>query len=63
MRSGSPTFARWGVFYHGREGFDAFSKLRPVFQQGRISSVQMLFQPPYSGVARRVVNFMIRMKS
>jgi coniferyl-aldehyde dehydrogenase len=49
--------------YHGREGFDTFSKLRPVFQQGRISAVQMLFQPPYSGIARRVVDFMIRMKS
>jgi coniferyl-aldehyde dehydrogenase len=49
--------------YHGREGFDTFSKLRPVFLEGRISSVQMLFQPPCSGVARRVVNFMIRMKS
>ena len=28
--------------YHGREGFDTFSKLRPVFQQGLISSVQMV---------------------
>ena len=24
--------------YHGREGFETFSKLRPVFQQGRMSS-------------------------
>ncbi len=48
--------------YHGREGFDTFSKLRPVFQQGRMSAVQMMFQPPYSGVARRVLDFMIRMK-
>jgi len=49
--------------YHGREGFDTFSKLRPVFRQARISPVQMLFQPPYSGLARRVVDFMIRMRS
>ncbi len=49
--------------YHGREGFDTFSKLRPVFQQGRVSAVQMLLQPPYGGFSRRVLDFMIRMKS
>ena len=49
--------------YHGREGFDTFSKLRPVFQQGRMSSVQMMLQPPYRGLSRRLINFMIRMKS
>ncbi len=49
--------------YHGREGFDTFSKLRPVFQQGRMSAVQMLLQPPYGGFSRRVLDFMIRMKS
>jgi coniferyl-aldehyde dehydrogenase len=48
--------------YHGREGFDTFSKLRPVFQQGRLSAVQMMLQPPYTGFFRRVVDFMIRMK-
>ena len=26
--------------YHGREGFETFSKLRPVFHQARMSSVQ-----------------------
>ncbi len=49
--------------YHGREGFDTFSKLRPVFQQGRMSAVQMMLQPPYRGLSRRLINFMIRMKS
>lgn len=49
--------------YHGREGFDTFSKLRPVFQQGRISSVQTMLQPPYGRLSRRIVDFMIRMKS
>ena len=49
--------------YHGREGFNTFSKLRPVFEQGRLSAVQMLLQPPYRGFSRRVVDFMIRMKS
>ena len=49
--------------YHGREGFETFSKLRPVFQQGPISSVQMMMQPPYSGLAKRMLDFMIRMRS
>ena len=48
--------------YHGREGFDTFSKLRPVFQQGRFSSVQMMMQPPYGRMSRRIVDFMLRMK-
>ena len=49
--------------YHGREGFETFSKLRPVFRQARMSSVQMLMQPPYGAFAKRVVDFMIKMKS
>ena len=49
--------------YHGREGFDTFSKLRPVFQQARISSVQLLMQPPYGRLSRRLADFMIKLKS
>jgi coniferyl-aldehyde dehydrogenase len=49
--------------YHGPEGFETFSKMRPVFQQGPVSSVQMMMQPPYSGLARRMIDFMIRMRS
>ncbi len=49
--------------YHGREGFETFSKLRPVFRQARMSSVQMLMQPPYGVWSRRIVDFMIKMKS
>ncbi len=49
--------------YHGREGFETFSKMRPVFRQARMSSAQMLMQPPYGRLARRIVDFMIRMKS
>jgi coniferyl-aldehyde dehydrogenase len=48
--------------YHGRDGFDRFSKLRPVFEQGPLSPVQMLLQPPYSRWSRRIVDFMIAMK-
>jgi coniferyl-aldehyde dehydrogenase len=49
--------------YHGREGFDTFSKLRPVFQQGRISSAQLLMQPPYGRLARRALALLLRLKS
>ena len=49
--------------YHGPEGFETFSKMRPVFQQGPVSSVQMMMQPPYSRLARRMVDFMMRMRS
>ena len=49
--------------YHGREGFETFSKLRPVFQQARMSSVQMLMQPPYSGFSRRVVGLLMKLRS
>jgi coniferyl-aldehyde dehydrogenase len=49
--------------YHGREGFETFSKLRPVFQQGPLSPVQLFFQPPYSKLSKRLMDFMIKMRS
>ncbi len=49
--------------YHGREGFDTFSKLRPVFEQGPLSLVQLFLQPPYSRWSRRLIDFMIKMRS
>jgi coniferyl-aldehyde dehydrogenase len=49
--------------YHGREGFETFSKLRPVFYQGPFSSVQMLFQPPYAGRAMKLLRALIRFKT
>ena len=48
--------------YHGREGFETFSMMRPVFEPARISATQMFLQPPYGAVARRIVDTMIRMK-
>jgi coniferyl-aldehyde dehydrogenase len=33
--------------YHGREGFDTFTKKKPVFYQSRISATAML-RPPYA---------------
>ena len=44
--------------YHGYEGFLTFSKLTPVFQQGRISSIQFALQPPYGMLARRSLDWM-----
>ena len=49
--------------YHGREGFDTFSKLRPVFRQGPFSAIQMLFQPPYTRRALKLLNLLIRWKT
>jgi coniferyl-aldehyde dehydrogenase len=45
--------------YHGREGFETFSKLRPVFRQARFSSLGLL-APPYGRLADRMISFLIR---
>ena len=49
--------------YHSREGFTTFSKLRPVFRQAPFSAIQMLFQPPYTGIPMKVLEFMIKLKT
>jgi coniferyl-aldehyde dehydrogenase len=48
--------------YHSREGFNTFSKLRPVFYQGPFSAIQMLFQPPYGGRPLKILKAMIKMR-
>jgi coniferyl-aldehyde dehydrogenase len=45
--------------YHGREGFNTFSKLRPVFYQGKFPNVKFLM-PPYGAVADRLLRFLMR---
>jgi coniferyl-aldehyde dehydrogenase len=45
--------------YHGREGFETFSKLRPVFYQSRFSAMKFL-APPYGALAERVLRFLIK---
>ena len=45
--------------YHGREGFETFSKLRPVFRQARWSSLRML-RPPYGRLANWILAFLSR---
>lgn len=48
--------------YHGREGFETFSKMRPVFRQGPVSSVQAFFMPPYGRAQHRLVEWLLRIK-
>jgi coniferyl-aldehyde dehydrogenase len=45
--------------YHGRWGFDTFSKLKPVFRQAHFNAMG-LFLPPYRPLARRLLEFMKR---
>jgi len=45
--------------YHGRAGFETFSKLRPVFLQSRWASTWML-NPPYGGRFDRLLRWMLR---
>jgi coniferyl-aldehyde dehydrogenase len=48
--------------YHGFEGFLTFSKLRPIFRQGRVSSIQAFLQPPYGKRAKNVLDWMVRLR-
>ncbi|MDE2368795.1 MAG: coniferyl aldehyde dehydrogenase [Burkholderiales bacterium] len=45
--------------YHGHEGFETFSKMRPVFYQATFSSLKFL-APPYGKFADRVLAFLTR---
>ncbi|MCW5632353.1 MAG: coniferyl aldehyde dehydrogenase [Rubrivivax sp.] len=45
--------------YHGREGFETFSKLRPVFHQSRWASTALL-APPYGRRVERILSFLAR---
>ena len=45
--------------YHGKEGFDTFSKLRPVFYQARFASMKLLM-PPYGRFADWMLGFLTR---
>ena len=43
--------------YHGRWGFETFSKLKPVFRQSRVNGMA-LFLPPYRPAMRRMLRLM-----
>ncbi|WP_374355602.1 coniferyl aldehyde dehydrogenase [Chitinimonas sp.] len=45
--------------YHGREGFETFSKMKPVFAQSRINGVWLL-RPPYGKRVEQLLKLMLR---
>jgi coniferyl-aldehyde dehydrogenase len=45
--------------YHGRWGFDTFSKLTPVFRQSRFNGMK-LFLPPYKPLVAKMLRLMKR---
>ena len=45
--------------YHAYEGFQTFSKLRPVFYQAQFSGMKFL-SPPYGKLADRIMKFLIK---
>ena len=45
--------------YHGYEGFLEFSKLRPVFTNPKLSTLQFLY-PPYKGRHTRIFNLLLK---
>lgn len=45
--------------YHGREGFETFSKLRPVFHQAPVAALRF-FGPPYGRAMDALLRFLIR---
>jgi coniferyl-aldehyde dehydrogenase len=44
--------------YHGKSGFDTFSKQKGVFKQSRFNAGKMLY-PPYTKLHERVMRFII----
>ncbi len=44
--------------YHGKEGFDTFTKKKPVFYQARMNSTGLL-RPPYGKVIDFVLRFLV----
>jgi coniferyl-aldehyde dehydrogenase len=44
--------------YHGREGFETFSKLKPVFRQSRLNT-SGLMRPPYGKLLERLLKFLV----
>ncbi|EAS65862.1 NAD-dependent aldehyde dehydrogenase [Photobacterium angustum S14] len=47
--------------YHGKEGFERLSKMRPVMYQASLSSMKLLYSP-YSSLGKRMINFIINRK-
>lgn len=46
--------------YHGKTGFQTFSKARPVFQRGRVNSTRLAWPPYGSRIQRWLHRFLLR---
>jgi coniferyl-aldehyde dehydrogenase len=44
--------------YHAREGFDSFTKKKPVFRQARVNTTGLL-RPPYGKMVDRLLKFLL----
>ncbi|RLA24373.1 MAG: coniferyl-aldehyde dehydrogenase [Gammaproteobacteria bacterium] len=47
--------------YHGQEGFNEFSKLRPIFKQFKFPALPLLY-PPYGKMFKTIYQLMIKLK-
>lgn len=47
--------------YHGKEGFERLSKMRPVMYQASFSALKLLYSP-YSSLGKRMINFIVNRK-
>ncbi|MDH5541744.1 MAG: coniferyl aldehyde dehydrogenase [Nitrospinota bacterium] len=45
--------------YHGREGFETFSKMKPVFRQKRFNALGLM-RPPYGAIMKNLLKLMLR---
>lgn len=46
--------------YHGVRGFETMSNMRGVLHASKVSAAYNFLKPPYVGLAKRTVNFLIR---
>jgi hypothetical protein len=44
--------------YHAKEGFDAFTKKKPVFRQARLNTTGLM-RPPYGKTVDRLLKFLL----
>ena len=44
--------------YHGREGFESFTKKKPVFRQARVHTTGLM-RPPYGKTLDRLLRWLI----
>ena len=45
--------------YHGRDGFEAFSKRKPVFYQSRVNGIALM-RPPFGTVLEMSLKLLLR---